>query len=374
MNTKLLHNSFNAGEISPELFSRPDTQQFRFGAAKARNWITKPSGAAQFRPGFETIAEVSRGRLVAFKSDGDDYIVSIEAGIFRFFRNGLPVSVQGGTEDVYIVGDQATSGNIDLVNDVLYTTRPHGFADFEEVRLTSIGGTEPGGTSVAFTYEARPQGPFGLQLKIGATDPVNISSLNTGTLLVWREAGLPEDYQLPIAVSSIPLADAELFRSGGAGGTYARITLTSPHGWPAGTRFVWTTSGGGIAPPTRPPVNNTVVLAYDGREFETVTEGVVSLTTSQLAATQRYQDTISFSPSRSRERPSSPRSARRASTRRARCCSCARRWGRSAQTTSSERRWTWRLLRSARRRRSGRWCPPLGWPSRTATRRPSLPS
>lgn len=291
MNTKLLHNSFNAGEISPELFGRPDTQQFRFGAAKARNWITRAPGSAQYRPGFATVSTLaSTARLITFKDDGDDFVITIEAGRFRFFRNGLPVSLQGGTEDVYIIGNQETSGNIDLVNDVLYTTRPHGFADLEEVRVTSVGGTgEPGGTSSIFTYEARPQGPYGLQLKIGATDPVNITSLNTGTLFVWREAGLPDDYEVPTDITTLqPAGPLGHYRSGI--GSFTQITFTGPGPttWPQGTEFVWEVGGGGAAPDTSNLANPSAAIAYDGRRFRTTfTSSTVTLGANDIAAEQQ---------------------------------------------------------------------------------------
>lgn len=282
MNTKLLHGSFNAGEISPELFNRPDIQQYQFGCARARNWITKPSGAAKLRPGFEVCSTLAaKARAVTFRADGGDIVITVEAGRFRFFRSGLPITVQGGTNDVFIIGDQEASGNVDLVNDVLYTTRPHDFADLEEIRLTSTG-TEPGGTSSAFTYEARPQGPYGLQLKFSATDPVDITSYNSGTLFVWREDGLPDDYQAPIPLSSISSSDALLSRAAGA--SYTRVTLSSPHGWPQGTRFKWT---GGTPPATRSLQQPYVSVTYDDREFRTTfAEASVSLTTSQLAAEQ----------------------------------------------------------------------------------------
>jgi len=268
MNTKLLHNSFNAGEISPELLGRPDLQQFRFGAARLFNWISKTSGAAQLRPGFETIAPLdSRARLIPFKDDGDDYLVALSAGSFRLFRNGVPISVNGGFDDVFVVGDQATSGNIDVVNDVIYTQRPHNFTDLEELRVISTGGTgEPGGLNSTTIYEARPAGPYGLQFKRLTDDPVDITSLNTGTLAVWREAGLPEDYR-----PSIPLVSVTTRTGGGPSGyghASSSVVLATPHGWPVGTRWRWNTTGGGVAPPVVSP--NGYVDPYYGQEFTVV--------------------------------------------------------------------------------------------------------
>jgi hypothetical protein len=295
-NTKLLHNSFNAGEISPELFSRVDTQQFRFGAAKARNWITKASGAAQLRPGFEVLStSAAKPRLVAFRDDGDDYIISVEVGRFRLFRNGVPISVQGGANDVFFCGDQETSGNIDLVNNVIYTTRPHNFEELEEVRVTSVGGTgEPGGLSSVFVYEARTQGPYGLQFKIGAADPVDITTLNTGLLFIWHEAGLPEDYVGPLPLSSVSALGVGIGGFGGYDADYSTVTLTSPHGWPVGTQFKWLESGGGVAPVTRGV--NGYPNPYQGETFFTV-EPTGTLTTSQFDASQtKFGYTLSITP------------------------------------------------------------------------------
>lgn len=356
MNTKLLHNSFNAGEISPELFSRPDIQQFRFGAARARNWITRPAGSAALRPGLETISTLaSKARAVPFRADGDDYIVTVEAGRFRFWQQGLPVSVRGGVDDVFLVGDQTTPGNIDLVNDVVYTSRQHNFALGEKVVIASSG-TPPGGLATVFEYDAVPEGPRGLSFQattVGPnfwnsistttlTDsseswvvnafvgqwvwiydadgnvhghaeitgntattltfnavasvpasgtyaiavPVGITSYNSGSLSVWKSARLPDTYTQPIPLASIQpnqlLQRPEPYKS------YTIITLSGPHGgWPQGTRWKWTTTGGGVAPNTRTAVNAYVgysYFAFGAPEFVvTYPEPGVSLTANQLA-------------------------------------------------------------------------------------------
>ena len=69
-NVKTLQRSFGGGEMSPEMFGRIDDVKFQSGLATCRNFITKPQGAAETRPGFEFVREVQDStkstRLIPF--------------------------------------------------------------------------------------------------------------------------------------------------------------------------------------------------------------------------------------------------------------------------------------------------------------------
>lgn len=274
-----LQTSFNSGEISPELFSRPDLQLHKFGAAKMRNWVAKPSGAAQLRPGFEYVESLEgKTRAIPFKVDGDDLVIAMRAGEFRFFQNGLPVSLSGGVNDVFEIGDQQDPNALDLGNNEFFTKRKHDFSDFENVVPESTG-TLPGGIASAFDYQVRPQGPRGLQLKLvsPAIDPVPITSRNTGTMYLWRKEKLPAAYDLPHAlVNPVLAADRQP----------DRVRLANPHQFKVGDRFKWITTGGGVAPVMQ-PFFTSGPAAYNDELFE--------VTATTFAAAPNYAGTSTAS-------------------------------------------------------------------------------
>lgn len=90
---KLFQRSFSGGEISPELFGRIDDAKYQSGLAKCRNFITKPQGPAENRPGFAFVREVKHSalktRLIPFTySTTQTMIIEIGAGYFRFHTMG----------------------------------------------------------------------------------------------------------------------------------------------------------------------------------------------------------------------------------------------------------------------------------------------
>ena len=56
--TRTFSRAFGGGEISPEMFGRIDDKKYQTGAATMRNFIAKPQGPAENRPGFAYVAEV----------------------------------------------------------------------------------------------------------------------------------------------------------------------------------------------------------------------------------------------------------------------------------------------------------------------------
>ena len=70
--TRTFKQSFSGGEISPEMFGRIADNKFQQGAALMRNFIAKPQGPAQNRPGFAFVKEVQDStkatRLLSFTS------------------------------------------------------------------------------------------------------------------------------------------------------------------------------------------------------------------------------------------------------------------------------------------------------------------
>ena len=92
-NVRTLQRSFAGGEVSPEMFGRSDDAKYLSGLAKCRNFITKPQGPAENRPGFAFVREVKdstkRTRLIPFTySTTQTMVIELGAGTFRFHTQG----------------------------------------------------------------------------------------------------------------------------------------------------------------------------------------------------------------------------------------------------------------------------------------------
>ena len=93
---KTLQKSFAGGEVSPEMFGRIDDVKYQSGAAKIRNFITKPQGPAANRPGLQFVREVKdstkKVRLIPFTySTTQTMVIEMGAGYFRFHTQGSTV-------------------------------------------------------------------------------------------------------------------------------------------------------------------------------------------------------------------------------------------------------------------------------------------
>jgi len=90
---KTLQKSFAGGEVSPEMFGRIDDVKYQSGAAKIRNFITKPQGPAANRPGLAYVNAIknsaNKARLIPFTySTTQTMVLELGAGYFRFHTNG----------------------------------------------------------------------------------------------------------------------------------------------------------------------------------------------------------------------------------------------------------------------------------------------
>jgi hypothetical protein len=55
-NVKTLQRAFAGGEVSPEMFGRIDDVKYQTGLSTCRNFLIKPQGPAENRPGFRVCA------------------------------------------------------------------------------------------------------------------------------------------------------------------------------------------------------------------------------------------------------------------------------------------------------------------------------
>jgi len=115
-NTRTFLKSFSSGEISPEMAGRIDDSKYQQGAATMRNFIAKPQGPAENRPGFLFVKEVKdstkQTRLIPFRFNVSQTMV-IEMGheYFRFHTQCLTLQYTDGSawssSTNYSIGDIA---------------------------------------------------------------------------------------------------------------------------------------------------------------------------------------------------------------------------------------------------------------------------
>lgn len=117
-NIRTLQRSFAGGEMSPEMFGRIDDSKYQAGLAKCRNFIVKPQGPAENRPGFAFVRAVKdstkRVRLIPFTySTTQTMVIEVGAGYFRFHTAGATLQYGAAsawvTATAYAVGDLRTN-------------------------------------------------------------------------------------------------------------------------------------------------------------------------------------------------------------------------------------------------------------------------
>lgn len=88
-----------SGEISPYLFGRTETEQYRYGLALCENWLPTIEGPLVKRPGFAMIreADASSSWLGAFRrSVTEEYVIEWGEAKARFFTNGGRIETSPG--------------------------------------------------------------------------------------------------------------------------------------------------------------------------------------------------------------------------------------------------------------------------------------
>ena len=184
MNTRTVQLSFAGGEISPELYGRPDAVQYRTGAAQMKNWVVKPQGPARTRPGLEWIATSAfegPSRLLPFiYSTGQSAVVEIgNRGGFSYARFYADKKrVRWGS--LYDFGDVTLA--LDASNRTLTNrTGRHGFVGGEAVRvLISEGGTYPTGLNGTDTFYVTASAEFTVRRFQLST---SLANANSGTAI-----------------------------------------------------------------------------------------------------------------------------------------------------------------------------------------------
>ena len=116
-NFRTLQRSFAGGEMSPEMFGRIDDVKFQAGAARIRNFISKPQGPAENRPGFAYVNAVKdsskKVRLIPFTySTTQTMVIEMGTGYIRFHTQGATLLAGTATAwssaTAYVVGSLAS--------------------------------------------------------------------------------------------------------------------------------------------------------------------------------------------------------------------------------------------------------------------------
>ncbi|MEX3628260.1 MAG: hypothetical protein VB138_01110 [Burkholderia sp.] len=95
-NVRVIQRSFGGGVLSPEMFGRIDDVKYQSGLADCRNFVIKPQGPAENRPGFAFVRVVkdsaAKTRLISFVySITQTMVIEMGAGYFRFHTDGATV-------------------------------------------------------------------------------------------------------------------------------------------------------------------------------------------------------------------------------------------------------------------------------------------
>ena len=121
--TRNFKQAFSGGEISPEMFGRIDDSKYQQGAATMRNFIAKPQGPAENRPGFAFVKEVKDStkavRLMSFTfSTVQTMVIEMGDQYFRFHTQGSTLNYSNGA--AWNSGTSYAVGDIALYNGVNY--------------------------------------------------------------------------------------------------------------------------------------------------------------------------------------------------------------------------------------------------------------
>lgn len=100
MRASPIYTSFNAGELSPLLFGRPDLEKWRAGLELCQNFIPRVQGALVRRGGSRYVAAIKDQADLTFLipfvfSALDSFVLEFGDGYVRFFRNRAPLSLSG---------------------------------------------------------------------------------------------------------------------------------------------------------------------------------------------------------------------------------------------------------------------------------------
>lgn len=122
-NLRYYKQTFAGGEVSPDMHGRIEDGQYQNGLAICRNFIPRPQGAIENRPGFEFVrlarfsntSTDSRVRLIPFSYSADQTMVlELGDGYVRFHTHGKTLVREDGLP--YEIASPYTAGDLFGIN------------------------------------------------------------------------------------------------------------------------------------------------------------------------------------------------------------------------------------------------------------------
>lgn len=207
-----IQNSFNAGELSPQLKGRADLEKYKNGCDTLENFIPQLFGPARKRPGTRFVLETKdsskSSRLIPFEfSTTQSFALEFGDEVIRFFADGGVVESSPGVPyEIVSPYDHTDLAQLNYAQsaDVIYLAHP----DYPVYKLARLGATNWTITPVVF---ARP--PLN-DVNVSATT-ITASAL-TGTITLTASASLfvAGDVGSYFAISIIPAADFNQWTQG----------------------------------------------------------------------------------------------------------------------------------------------------------------
>ena len=162
-NIRTIKQSFSGGEISPEMFGRFDDAKYQSGLARCRNFIIKPQGPAENRPGFAFVRAVKdstkKVRLIPFTySTTQTMVIEMGAGYFRFHTQGATLMSGGNPYEIANPYSESDLFDVHFVQsaDVLTLVHPN----YAPRELRRLGATNWQLTTISFSAAvAAPAAP-----------------------------------------------------------------------------------------------------------------------------------------------------------------------------------------------------------------------
>lgn len=179
-NVRTLQRSFGGGELSPEMYGRIDDAKYQSGAATMRNFIAKPQGPAENRPGFSFVSEVKdsskQTRLIPFTfNTTQTMVIETGAGYFRFHTQGG--TLQAGSYSAY----KSSTVTITIASPGVVTWSNHGLVNTDRVAFTTTGALPTGITANTAYYVLKiDDNSFRISTSQNGT-PINTTGSQSGT-------------------------------------------------------------------------------------------------------------------------------------------------------------------------------------------------
>lgn len=199
----ITQNLFTAGEISPNLYSRTETDEYKKGLETATNVLVTPYGPVKKRNGSQYIAELKDSsasvKLVKYQFSSDiAYILEFGNQYVRFFTN----SGQVLESDLTITG-------ITQANPGVVTSTSHGLSDGDHVYITGVVGmTEVNNSTVPYKVANKTANTFEL-------NDVDDNNIDTSSFTAYSSAGtINKIYEITSPYTTAQLDSIQYVQSG----------------------------------------------------------------------------------------------------------------------------------------------------------------